>query len=106
MMDDFTDFRVISAAEFEALPGTEPRRRSPAVWDPVLDALELGDAVRIPHRAADDPRFTADDLARRAGTRGIAIEIRTGQGFVAARKTDDETTTLPVPIGSRRFRGN
>jgi hypothetical protein len=50
-MSDITDFEVISTGEFDLLPGNEEQRRYPAIWDQALDALELGDAVRIPCRA-------------------------------------------------------
>jgi hypothetical protein len=105
-MDDVTDFEVIDTKEFDALPRNGEQRRYPAIWDPALDVLELGDAVRIPHRDDEDAGDAGRDLVRRARARGISIEVRYGEGFVAARKKDREAATSPIPITSRLRQSN
>ncbi|HEY7031486.1 MAG TPA: hypothetical protein VH482_09180 [Thermomicrobiales bacterium] len=108
-MDDFADFEVIGTEEFDALPRNGEQRRYPAIWDPALDALEFGDAVRIPCRDDGDGCDTGRDLVRRARARGITIEVRYGEGFVAARKRDRETATSPSrspPACARATAGN
>lgn len=105
----------ISEQEFAQLP--EPTQPGPKVdheWEELLSRLDQGGTVRIPITDEKSKKGTRLSLGRRAARRGFKVSIRYGEGFMAARKSDealtpkaaaDRQTDKPKPANGRRKRG-
>src|SRR5947209_20190784 len=94
-------YEVISREEFEQV--APKALKPPSEWEPVLDQLEQGKAVRI--RLEDESKHRGARLAlgRRAVGRGFKVEMRHADGVIVARRTDAPVVpTEPKPRTPRR----
>ncbi len=80
------NYEIISDDQWQAIPAKAPK--PPSEWEPVLDQLEAGKAIRV---AVDDEakaRGMRLALGRRAIGRGFKVEMRYSDGAIAARRSD------------------
>src|SRR5690242_6423603 len=80
----------ITEQDFAKLP--EPTKPGPKVdheWEELISRLDQGQVVRLPFWDEKGRRGTRLSLGRRAARRGFKVEIRYGDGFIAARKSDE-----------------
>jgi hypothetical protein len=94
-------FETMDQAAFGALPtapagaGTdeddagEAEEGEGSAWDGVMARLEAGEAIQIPTADERAARRARNRLEKRAERRGIVLEVRQGEGFMAARKTGE-----------------
>jgi hypothetical protein len=98
---DRVDFEVISDEAWNAIPAKPAK--APSEWEPVLDELEKGKAVRIAVQEESKQRGMRLALGRRAIGRGFKVEMRYAEGAIAARRSDmPYTPPEPKPRAPRR----
>ena len=100
-------FGPLSEAEFTELRQQKARKTDPAMAA-LLDEIATGQPVRVPLVEGQSARGLRTAISRAAGSRGLSVETVEGDGFVAARKTDEPRTRKgksgSSPEGRRRGR--
>jgi len=100
-------FGPLSEAEFTELRQQKARKTDPAMAA-LLDEIATGQPVRVPLVEGQSARGLRTAISRAAGSRGLSVETVEGDGFVAARKTDEPRTRKgksgSAPEGRRRGR--
>jgi len=98
-------FEPFSEEEFDALR-QQPGRSTDRAMVALLAEIETGQPIRVPLVQGQSARGLRTAISRAAGSRGIHVETVAGDGFVAARKTDQPRGRTPAsspgPDGTRR----
>jgi hypothetical protein len=100
-------FEPYSDEEFESLRRRKGRAANPAMED-LLDAVESGQAVRVPLQEGQSARGLRAAISRAATARGLTVETLEGDGFVAVRKAEEPKARRgrqPATEGAARRRG-
>ncbi len=71
--------------EFEEL---SPGNRTPQdrAWDQIITTLASGTPVRLPFQTESEKRSLRLALGKRAAKRGLKLEVRSGDGYLIARR--------------------
>jgi hypothetical protein len=72
---------------FSALPENKPAPKTDEFWDPVIAALGEGKIVKLQFSDEKEKRGRRLALGRRSKRAGFSVEIRYGDGFLAARRS-------------------
>ena len=92
----------LDAAAFDALPQPAKPPKGDDEWEELIAALERGKAVKLPYGDEKELRGRRLSLGRRAIRRGFKVDLRYGDGFVAARRRADgaepDQQPLPLPV--------
>jgi len=96
-------FGPLSEAEFTELRQQKARKTDPAMAA-LLDEIATGQPVRVPLVEGQSARGLRTAISRAAGSRGLSVETVEGDGFVAARKTDEPRTRKGKPGSSTEGR--
>ena len=75
---------------FEELPVPAKQPKGDAEWEELVTALESGKAVKVPFADEKEMRGKRLSLGRRSIKRGFRVELRYGDGFIAARKKGED----------------
>lgn len=94
------NWEEMSESEFEALPASNRRALRNELWKPVMDAIDAGKTVKIEVQNEQDANRKIKTVIRRGLVRGIQVEVRHGDGFIAATKTGE--LSEPVRAGRRK----
>src|SRR5215212_3399542 len=98
-------FEPLSEDEFHALRQQKTRKTDPSMVA-LLAEIETGQPVRVPLVEGQSARGLRTAISRAATSRGLSVETVEGDGFVAARKTDQPRTRkgkqAPSQEGQRR----
>src|SRR5215217_6841214 len=78
-------FGPLSEAEFTELRQQRTRKTDPAMAA-LLDAIAIGQPVRVPLVEGQSARGLRTAISRAATSRGLTVETVEGDGFVAVRK--------------------
>ena len=89
------EWQELDAAAFDALPARTKPPKGDADWEAILGALEAGKVVKLPYQDEKELRGKRLSLGRRAIRRGFRVELRYGDGFIAARKSGHVVTDGP-----------
>lgn len=76
----------LSDEAFSALPENKPAPKTDEFWDPVIGALGEGKIVKLQFSDEKEKRGRRLALGRRSKRAGFSVEIRYGDGFLAARR--------------------
>jgi hypothetical protein len=76
----------LSEEAFSALPENKPAPKTDEFWDPVIAALGEGKIVKLQFSDEKEKRGRRLALGRRSKRAGFSVEIRYGDGFLAARR--------------------
>ena len=92
----------LDAEAFDALPEPTKPPKSDAEWEELVTALESGKAVKVPFADEKEMRGKRLSLGRRSIRRGFKVDLRYGDGFIAARRRADgaepDQQPLPLPV--------
>lgn len=77
----------LSDEAFSALPENKPAPKTDEFWDPVIGALGEGKIVKLQFSDEKEKRGRRLALGRRSKRAGFSVEIRYGDGFLAARRS-------------------
>ncbi len=94
------NWEEMTETEFEALPASNRRALRNELWRPVMDAIASGKSVKIDVKNEQDANRKIKTVIRRGLVRGIQVEVRRGDGFIAATKTGE--LSAPVLAGRRK----
>ena len=79
---------TLTVDEFEALPSNKPGSANDEFWESVVSALSEARIVKI--SVSEQERMGRRmALTRRTTKAGLKVEIRYGDGFIAARRVSD-----------------
>lgn len=81
-------WETIDSNAFDALPNPKPAPKNDPEWEEIITALESGQVVKIPYADEKELRGKRLSVGRRAIKRGFRVELRYGEGFIAARKRE------------------
>ena len=105
------NWEEMTESEFDALPASNRRALRNELWQPVMDAIDSGKTIKIEVRNDQDANRKIKTVIRRGLVRGIQVEVRRGDGFIAATSMNSDgkvtlpaardTVTLPSSIGCR-----
>ena len=80
------EWQELDAAAFDALPEPTKPPKGDAAWEEIVTALESGKAVRLPYADEKEMRGKRLSLGRRSIRRGFKVDLRYGDGYIAARR--------------------
>ena len=89
-------WQELDSASFDALPVPTKQPKGDAAWEEIVTALESGKAVKLPYADEGEMRGKRLSLGRRAIRRGFRVELRYGDGFIAARRRADDGSSVPA----------
>lgn len=92
----------LSEEAFMALPENKPAQKTDAFWDPIIAALGDGKIVKIQFQDEKEKRGRRLALGRRSKRAGFTVEIRYGDGFLAARRAGEVDDSGDRPATRRR----
>ena len=76
----------LSDEAFSALPENKPAPKTDEFWDPIITSLGEGKIVKLQFSDEKEKRGRRLALGRRSKRAGFTVEIRYGDGFLAARR--------------------
>lgn len=85
-------WETIPADQFDTLPNPKPTPKTDPEWEEIVTALESGQVVKIPYADEKELRGKRLSVGHRAIKRGFRVELRYGNGFIAARKSGHVVT--------------